>query len=47
MSCHDCLDVRAGPDDVRRGYRACPGGLLEATAAWVCSSTEDDTATAA
>ncbi len=47
MSCHDRLGARAVPDDVQGGYRACPGCVIEATATWVCSSTEDDTAPAA
>ncbi len=34
MSCHDCLGVRAVPDDVPGGYRACLGCLIEA-ATWV------------
>ena len=44
MSCHDCSGVRAGPDDVQGGYRACPGCVIEATATWVCVETEDDSA---
>ncbi len=47
MSCQDRLGARAVPDDVQGGYRACPGCVIEATATWVCSSTEDDTAPAA
>jgi len=44
MSCHDCFGARAVPDDVQGGYRPCPGCVIEATATWVCSDTEDDTA---
>ncbi len=44
MSCHNCLGVRAVPDDVPGGYRACPGCVIKATATWVCSNTEDATA---
>ncbi len=44
MSCQDCSGVRAGPDDVPSGYRACPGCVIEATATSVCFDTEDDTA---
>ncbi len=41
MSSHDRLGVRAVPDDVQGGYRACPGCVLEATATFVCSDTKD------
>jgi len=41
MSSHDRLGVRAVPDDVLGGYRACPGCVLEATATFVCSDTKD------
>jgi len=44
MSCNDCSGVRAGPDDVPGGYRACPGCLIEATATFICFDTEEDTA---
>jgi len=44
MSCPDCLGVRAVPDDVQGGYRACPGCVIEATATWVCVDTDEDTA---
>jgi len=44
MSCHHCSGVYAVPHDVRGGYRACPGCVIEATATFVCSNTEDDTA---
>jgi len=44
MSSQGCLGARGGPDDVQGGYRACPGCVIEATATWVCSNTEDDTA---
>jgi len=44
MSCHDCSGVRAVPDDVQGGLRACPGCLHEATATYVCFETEDNTA---
>ncbi len=47
MSCNDCSGVRAVPDDVRGGYRACPGSVIEATSTSVCFKTEDDTAPAA
>ena len=41
MSSHDRLGVRAVPDDVQGGYRACPGCVIEATTTWVCVDTED------
>ncbi len=44
MSCPKCSGVRAVPDDGQGGYRACPGSVIEATATWVCSNTENDTA---
>ncbi len=36
-----CNGARALPDDVQRGYRACPGCVIQATTTWVCSDTED------
>jgi len=36
-----CNGARAVPVDARGGYRACPGCVIEATATWVCSNTED------
>jgi len=44
VSCNDCRGVRAVPDDVPGGYRACPGCVIQATATSVCFETEDDTA---
>ncbi len=44
MSCHDCLGMRAVPDEVQGGYRACPGRLIKATTTSVCFDTEEDTA---
>ena len=39
MSSHDRLGVRAVPDDVQGGSRACPGCLIEATATFICFDT--------
>ncbi len=44
MSGQDCLGVRAVPDAVQGGYRACPGCVIKATATFVGFDTEDDTA---
>ncbi len=44
MSCQDCSGMRAVPDGLRGGYRACPGCVIAATATFVCFETEDDTA---
>ncbi len=44
MSCHDWLGVRAMLNDGQGGYRACPGCVIKATATFVCSNTEEDTA---
>ncbi len=41
VSCNDCSSVRAVPDDVQGGYRACPGCVIEATATTVYVDTED------
>ncbi len=41
MSGQDCSGVRAVPDDVQGGYRACPGCVIEATATSVYVDTED------
>ena len=39
-----CLGAHAVPDDVQGGYRTCPGRVIGATATFICSNTEDDTA---